>query len=80
MTTVNFANLSAQSGTSSAISGTVLDASGAALPGAAITATLNFNLAVSAGSQTVEVTAQQTLLSLENPNPTTTKPSRNSDE
>jgi hypothetical protein len=117
---------SAQSGTSSAISGTVLDATGAALPGASITATevdtravrtvqtnqdgrflfsqvnpgtytvsvrapgfaeqisqhiavevgrtaaLNFNLAVSATSQTVEVTAQQTLLSLENPNTTTT--------
>ena len=36
------------------------------------TATLNFNLAVSAASQTVEVTAQQTLLTLENPNTTTT--------
>ncbi len=36
------------------------------------TATLNFNLAVSATSQTVEVTAQQALLSLENPNTTTT--------
>jgi Carboxypeptidase regulatory-like domain len=123
---VNSASLSAQSGTSSAIAGTVLDASDAALPGAAITATevdtkatrtvqtnqdgrflfsqvnpgtytvsvraagfaeqisqpiavevgrtaaLNFNLAVSAASQTVEVTAQQTLLSLENPNTTTT--------
>jgi Carboxypeptidase regulatory-like domain len=123
---LNCASLSAQSGTSSAISGTVLDASGAALPGAAITANevdtkavrtvqtnqdgrflfsqvnpgsytvsvralgfaeqisqpialevgrtaaLNFNLVVSATSQTVEVTAQQTLLSLENPNTTTT--------
>jgi hypothetical protein len=120
----------AQSGTSSAISGTVLDASGAALSGAAITATevdtkavrtvqtnqdgrflfsqvnpgtytvsvrapgfaeqvsqpvtvevsrtvaLNFNLAVSSASQTVEVTAQQTLLTLENPNTTTTIESR----
>ncbi len=116
----------AQSGTSSALSGTVLDASGAALSGAAITATdvdtkamrtaqtnedgrflfpqvnpgtytvsvrvpgfteqvsqpvavevsrtaaLNFKLAVSSASQTVEVTAQQTLLALENPNTTTT--------
>jgi hypothetical protein len=116
--------LAAQSGTSSAISGTVLDASGAALPmrqsatdvdtkavapanqpGWAIsflagqsrdlyrhsarkrlcgqtsqpiavevgrTAALNFNLAYLATSQTVEVTAQQTLLTLENPNTTTT--------
>jgi hypothetical protein len=123
---VNSANLSAQSGTSSAISGQVLDASGAALPGIAITATevdikavrtvqtnqdgrflfsqvnpgtytvsvrapgfaeqisqpiavevgrtatLNFTLAVSSTSQTVEVTAQQELLTLENPNTTTT--------
>ena len=126
LTIVNAVLCSAQSGTSSAISGTVLDATGAALPGASITATevdtravrtvqtnqdgrflfsqvnpgtytvsvrapgfaeqisqhiavevgrtaaLNFNLAVSATSQTVEVTAQQTLLSLENPNTTTT--------
>jgi len=126
LTIVNTELCSAQSGTSSAISGTVLDATGAALPGASITATevdtkavrtvhtnqdgrflfsqvnpgtytvsvrasgfakqssqpiavevgrtaaLNFNLAVSATSQTVEVTAQQTLLSLENPNTTTT--------
>jgi hypothetical protein len=36
------------------------------------TAALNFNLVVSGASQTVEVTAQQTLLSLENPNTTTT--------
>ena len=123
---VNSVSLSAQSGTSSAIAGTVLDASDAALSGATITATevdtkatrtvqtnqdgrflfsqvnpgtytvsvraagfakqisqpiavevgrtaaLNFNLAVSAASQTVEVTAQQTLLSLQNPNTTTT--------
>ncbi len=118
--------LAAQSGTSSAISGTVLDASGAALPETEITATevdtkavrgeqtdrdgrflfsqvnpgtytvtvramgfaiqtsqpiavevgrtaaLNFTLTVSAASQTIEVTAQQTLLTLENPNTTTT--------
>jgi Carboxypeptidase regulatory-like domain len=123
---LNCANLSAQSGTSSAIAGTVLVAAGAALSDAAVTAsevgtkavrtvqtnqdgrflfvqvnpgtytvsvrapgfaeqisqpvvvevgrtaTLNFNLSVSATSQTVEVTAQQTLLSLENPNTTTT--------
>jgi len=36
------------------------------------TAALNFNLAVSSASQTVEVTARQTLLTLENPNTTTT--------
>jgi len=126
LTAVNSYPLLAQSGTSSAISGTVLDVSGAALPGADITATevdtravrtvqtdhdgrflfsqvnpgtytvsvrapgfveqisqpiavevgrtaaLNFNLAVSGALQTVEVTAQQTLLSLENPNTTTT--------
>ncbi|MGP8225373.1 MAG: carboxypeptidase regulatory-like domain-containing protein, partial [Terracidiphilus sp.] len=120
----------AQSGTSGAISGTVLDASGAALPDATVTAaeidtkatrtvrtdsngrflfsqvnpgtytvtvraagfaeqasrpvavevsrtaTLNFNLAVSSASQTIEVTAQQTLLTLENPNTTTTIESR----
>ncbi len=118
--------LAAQSGTSSAISGVVLDASGAALSNAEVTttevdtktsrkmltnpdgrflfsqvnpgtytvhvsapgfaaqtsqsiavevgrtATLNFNLAVSAEPQTVEVTAQQSLLTLENPNTTTT--------
>ena len=34
--------------------------------------TLNFNLAVSSALQTVEVDAQQTLLTLENPNTTTT--------
>ncbi|MGB8029159.1 MAG: TonB-dependent receptor [Terracidiphilus sp.] len=126
LTAVNSYPLLAQSGTSSAISGTVLDVSGAALPGADITATevdtravrtvqtdhdgrflfsqvnpgtytvtvratgfaeqtsqpiavevsrtaaLNFKLAVSSASQTVEVTAQQTLLTLENPNTTTT--------
>ncbi len=36
------------------------------------TLTLNFRLAVSSASQTVEVTADQQLLSLENPNTTTT--------
>ena len=36
------------------------------------TVTLSFNLAPSSTAQTVEVTAQQTLLSLENPNTTTT--------
>jgi len=126
LTAINSYSLLAQSGTSSAISGTVLDVSGAALPGAAITATevdtkavrtmqadpngrflfsqvnpgtytvsvrapgfaeqisqpiavevgrtatLNFNLSVSVASQTVEVTAQQALLTLENPNTTTT--------
>ena len=126
LTIVNSDLCLAQSGTSSAIAGTVLDASGATLADAAITATevdtkavrmvqtnqdgrflfsqvnpgtytvsvratgfaeqisqaiavqvsrtasLNFNLSVSATSQTVEVTAQQTLLALENPNTTTT--------
>jgi hypothetical protein len=126
LTAVNCGRAPAQSGTSSAISGTVLDASGAALPGAAVTAaevdtratrteqtdhdgrfifsqvnpgtytitvsaagfagqtsqpiavevgrtsTLDFNLAISATSQTIEVTAQQELLTLENPNTTTT--------
>ena len=116
----------AQSGTSSAIAGTVADGSGAALPNAGVSATdvgtgavrteatngegqflfsqvnpgsykvtvraagfttqtsrpvavevgrtvtLDFKLAVSAAVQTVEVTAQQALLSLENPNTTTT--------
>jgi hypothetical protein len=116
----------AQSGTSSAISGSVLDTSGAALPNASVSAidvdtgaartensngdgrflfsqvnpgtyvltiraagfamqtsqafavevgrttTLDFRLALSAAVQTVEVTAQQALLSLENPNTTTT--------
>jgi hypothetical protein len=116
----------AQSGTSSAISGTVTDATGAALENADVsatdietravrsgrtnsegrflfaqvnpglytvavraggfagqtsrplavevgrTATLNFSLQVSSASQTVEVTADQALLTLENPNTTTT--------
>ena len=39
LTAINSYSLLAQSGTSSAISGTVLDVSGAALPDAAITAT-----------------------------------------
>ena len=118
--------LAAQSGTSSAIAGTVADVSGAALPNANVSATdvdtgavrteetngdgqflfsqvnpgnytvtvrasgfatqtsrpvavevgrtitLNFNLTVRAATQTVEVTAQQALLSLENPNTSTT--------
>jgi hypothetical protein len=123
---VNCCDLAAQSGTSSAISGTVTDATGAALPHAKVsaievdtqavrteetdtngrflfsqvdpgkyavtvqaegfrpqtsepidvevgrTAALNFKLAVSSASQTIEVTAQQTLITLENPNTTTT--------
>ncbi len=123
---VNCVHIAAQTGTSSAITGTVLDASGAALPGADVTATnvetkavrtmrtspdgrflfsqvnpgiytitvravgfaeqtsqaisvevgrtstLNFYLAISATSQTIEVTALQALLSLENPNTATT--------
>ena len=118
--------LLAQSGTSSALAGTVTDASGAVLPDASVTAsetetrtvrtgetnpegrflfsqinpgtyqitvrangfaqqqsqpvavavgrtvTLNFTLQVSASSQRVEVHARQGLLSLENPNTTTT--------
>jgi Carboxypeptidase regulatory-like domain len=124
--TVNCGLLFGQSGTSSAISGTVSDASGAALPNASVSATevdtgagrtentnadgrflfsqvnpgtyiltiraagfatqtsqtfavevgrtttLDFKLALSVAVQTVEVTAQQALLSLENPNTTTT--------
>ncbi len=116
----------AQSDTSSAISGMVLDASGAALPNASVTSTevdtkatrtvqtdsigrfvfsqvnpgtyivtvraigfaeqtsqsiavevsrttaLKFKLAVSSALQTIEVTAQQTLITFENPNTTTT--------
>ncbi|MGD0890101.1 MAG: carboxypeptidase-like regulatory domain-containing protein [Terracidiphilus sp.] len=126
LTIVNLKSGVAQSGTSSAITGTVLDATGSVLPGASIiatevetravrtvqtdqdgrfifsqvnpgtytvtvramgfaeqtsqpiavqvsrTASLTFNLSVSTTSQTVEVTAQQTLLALENPNTTTT--------
>ncbi len=116
----------AQSGTSSALAGTVTDNSGALIPHATVTATdvntktartgetdssghyllsqinpatyqitvnasgfgiaaseatpvgvgrivtVNFTLSVSSASQTVEVTAQQGLLSLDNPNTTTT--------
>jgi hypothetical protein len=116
----------AQSGTSSAISGTVTDATGALVPNAAVTATetntkavrtgmtdanghylfsqvnpgtyqvtvqasgfagasseptpvevgrnvaLNFSLHPASSSQTIEVSAQQGLLSLDNPNTTTT--------
>jgi hypothetical protein len=126
LTVINPSPLRGQSGTSGAISGTVLDASGAAMPNAEISATevdtkavrseqtdhdgrflfsqvnpgiytvtvratgfaeqtsqpiavevgrtaaLNFTLTVSAAPQTIEVTAQQTLLTLENPNTTTT--------
>src|SRR6202045_3837891 len=123
---VNSGLLQAQSGTSSALSGEVTDASGAAVPNATVTVTdvntkatrtgatdagghflfsqinpstyqvtvearsfasskseptavgvgrtvaLNFLLRVQSNSQTVEVTAQQGLLSLDNPNTTTT--------
>lgn len=123
---MNCGRIAAQSGTSSAISGTVTDVSGAALPHTEVSATdvdtkairkeetgadgrflfsqvnpgrytltvrasgfatqssqpvavevgrtvtLNFSLAVSAAEQTVEVTAQQALLSLNNPNTSTT--------
>jgi hypothetical protein len=126
LTTVDWSGIAAQSGTSSAISGTVTDASGAALANAEVSATdagtkairsektgvdgrflfsqvnpgsytvtvrasgfatqaanpvavevgrtvtLNFALAISAAEQTVEVTAQQALLSLNNPNTSTT--------
>jgi hypothetical protein len=118
--------LQAQSGTSSAIAGTVADATGAILPNATVTATevnthatrtghtgadghflfaqinpgtyrvtvaspgfasassepttvgvsrtatLNFTLQIGSASQTVDVLAQQALLSLDNPNTTTT--------
>ncbi len=127
---INSTLLRGQSGTSSAISGTVEDPTGAALANAAITAnevntkavrsartdqngrflfsqvnpgtytvtvaatgfaqqtsrpiavevgrtaTLNFSLFVSSALQTVEVDAQQTLLTLENPNTTTTVESK----
>ena len=123
---VNSRGLGAQSGTTSAISGTVIDASGAVVANASVTATevdtkatragrtdagghylfsqvnpgtyrivvrlagfadaesqptpvsvgrivsLNFKLQVNSTSQTVEVTAQQGLLTLDNPNTTTT--------
>ena len=127
---VNCERLRAQSGTSSAISGTVVESSGAVLPGADVTATeidtkavreektdnngrflfsqinpgtysvtvkasgfatqtsqpvavevgrtaaLNFTLGLSTAVQTVEVTAQQPLLSLDNPNTSTTLEAR----
>ncbi|MGB7266537.1 MAG: carboxypeptidase-like regulatory domain-containing protein, partial [Terracidiphilus sp.] len=130
LTPVNRGLLAAQSGTSSAIAGTVVDASGAALPDADVSATevdtkairteetdgsgrflfsqvnpgaytvtvhasgfatqtskpiavdvgrtvtLNFTLALSTAEQTVEVTAQQALLSLNNPNTSTTLESK----
>lgn len=126
LTSVNYHPSLAQSGTSSAISGTVTDTSNAVIAHASVTATevntkatrnsqtdasghylfsqvnpgtyqisvqlqgfahatseptpvdvgrnvaLNFTLEVSSASQTVEVTAQQGLLSLDNPNTTTT--------
>ncbi len=126
LTLVNCGGLAAQSGTSSALSGAVTDASGAMVSGASVTATqvdtkaertgrtdaaghylfsqvtpgtyrvavqavgfadatsqptlvgvgrvvaLNFTLQVSSAAQTVEVTAQQGLLTLDNPNSTTT--------
>jgi hypothetical protein len=124
--TVNAGDLSAQSGISSALSGTISDQSGAAIADARVTATdvdtkaarqsqtdsgghflfsqlnpgtyqltvradgfanavsqatavgvgrtvvLNFTLAVSSTSQTVEVSAKEGLLSLDNPNVTST--------
>ncbi len=127
---VNSRGIGAQSGTSSAISGTVTDASGAVIANASVTATevdikstrvgqtdagghylfsqvnpgtyrvtvrltgfadaesqptpvgvgrtvaLNFTLQVSSTSQTVEVTAQQGLLALDNSNTTTTLESK----
>ncbi len=130
LTMVNCSVLAAQSGTSSAIAGTVVDVSGASLPNANVSATdvdtgavrteetdgdgrflfsqvnpgtytvtvraggfatqtsrpvavevgrtaaLDFKLAVSTDLQTIEVAAQQGLLSLENPNTTTTLESK----
>jgi hypothetical protein len=126
LTIVNSNPLKAQSGTTGAISGTVADSTGAALPHAAVTATnvdtkaaragqtnadgrflfsqvnpgaytvtvkasgfgeqtsppiavavgrtatLNFSLSLSAISQRVEVTAQTAMLTLDNPNTTST--------
>jgi hypothetical protein len=126
LTIVNSLLLEGQSGTSSAISGTVTDSTGAAIPNALVkvinvdtkaeragqsnadgrylfsqlnpgtytvtvkydgfaeqtsppvvvevgrTATLNFKLSLSSTTLTVEVTAQPAMLSLENPNTTTT--------
>jgi hypothetical protein len=130
LTIVNLQLCGAQSGTSSAISGTVTDSTGAALTNAAVTATnvntkairagqtnsdgrflfsqvnpgsytvtvtasgfaeqtsrpievevgrtitLNLSLSVSSTLQRVEVKAQQAMLSLENPNTTTTLESK----
>jgi hypothetical protein len=130
LTLVNLELAQAQSGTSSAISGTVTDVKGAVLVKAKVTAsnadthslrtgetnaagrflfsqvnpgtyvvaasapgfadqhslpvmvgvgrtvTLDFSLAVASASQTVEVTAQQALVTLENPNTTTTLESK----
>jgi carboxypeptidase family protein len=126
LTMINVRASVAQSGTSSAISGIVMDVTGAVIPNATVvatdvgtkaartgkstsegrflfsqvnpgtytvavsapefaqqtskpisvevgrTVTLNFNLTLSSAAQTIEVTADQTLLSLENPNTTTT--------
>ncbi|MGO9777770.1 MAG: carboxypeptidase regulatory-like domain-containing protein [Terracidiphilus sp.] len=126
LTMVNSMTIKAQSGTSSAISGTVTDITGAALPDAAVTATnvdtkadragqtngdgrflfsqvnpgtytvtvkargfadqisppiavevgrtttVNFTLSLESTSQTIEVSAQAAMLTLENPNTTTT--------
>ena len=126
LTMINARILVAQSGTSSAISGTVMDGTGAVIANASVvatdvdtkavraeksnregrflfsqvnpgsytvavsapefarqtskpisvevgrTVTLNFNLTPSATAETIEVTADQTLLSLENPNTTST--------
>jgi hypothetical protein len=126
LTLVKFSPLAAQSGTSSAIAGTVADATGALVPHASVTAinvdtravragetnadgrfllsqvnpgtytvtvkvngfadqtsqpvavevgrtaTLDFKLSLSSASQTVEVTAQSAMLTLENPNTTST--------
>ncbi|HUV70647.1 MAG TPA: TonB-dependent receptor [Terracidiphilus sp.] len=130
LTAVNLSSLMGQSGTSSAISGTVEDSTGAVLPNTAVTATnvdtkaersgqtnsegrflfsqinpgtytvtvksegmteqssrpiavgvgrtvtLNFTLAMSSTTQSVTVTAQQAMLTLENPNTTTTLESK----
>src|SRR5271157_5902820 len=130
LTIVNSIPFKAQSGTSSAISGTVTDLTGAALPNAAVTATnvntsatragqsnadgrflfsqvdpgtytvtvkadgfaeqttppvavavgrtvtLNFSLSLAATSQTLVVTALTAMLTLENPNTTTTLESK----
>jgi Carboxypeptidase regulatory-like domain len=126
LTTVNLQLSRAQSGTSSAIAGTVVDSSGAVLTAAAVTATnvetkamrtgltngagrylfsqvnpgnyivavavngwteqrsrplevdlgrtatLNFTMTLASTSQSIEVKAEQSLLSLENPNTTST--------